>query len=308
MTISTLLFACLAHATLTTHTPHGTCFVSTHSRSARHLFMQQRPFHHRYCNRSHSMNVTRLTSTDMSTQTGDEPRDTNSFNSYQPGSSAESELEETSSHIIIVRQIIRKPPRSSLTKIKSLLISNQLGFKIIFFIFQIFCGLISLNLCVFITNFDCKLFPTILRVLLCLNTMIFAAYNLITCITSILYLDVYNLSFLFSMDWWWLFMLFYILSLRISLSAIINLYFMNIIIWSWVHSRLRGMARLIRDRSGSGSEHAASSLTPPNLCNRNQIKPLIVPDLIIMMIPIGGHSYIVNGGIVYSEERYSLFF
>ena len=55
------------------------------------------------------------------------------------------------------------------------------------------------------------------------------------------------------MHWSSLFSLFYILSLRISMSAIINIYFMNMIIWSWVHSRLRGMRRLIRDKSGSGS-------------------------------------------------------
>ena len=61
------------------------------------------------------------------------------------------------------------------------------------------------------------------------------------------------MSFLFCRDRRCAFVLLYILSLRMSLSAVLNVYWMNMIIWSWVHSRLRGMARLIRDKSTSSS-------------------------------------------------------
>ena len=96
-----------------------------------------------------------------------------------------------------------------------------------------------------------------------------ALYNIITCINSILYLNQYNLTFLFSMHWSSLFILFYILSLRISFSCIINIYFMNIIIWSWVHSRLRGMQRLIRDKSVPSTSTSISPIATNQSSNQS---------------------------------------
>ena len=245
------------HDHISTTACYGDAYSTTH-------------FHHRHCHYSDNPISNHM---DMATQTmqHEDDQSTNEHN------------QSTTDSLEPKIKIKRIKPSSPMTKLANL-ITKESGIKIIFFVIQLLCILISLNLCFIVTTFQ---IPIFLRFLLCTNsgtplhkmqpmhnkqtntkqhTALLIMFNATHCINSIFYLDAYDLTFLFSMHRVSLFCIFYILSLRMALSMIINLYLMNIIIWSWVHSRLRGMARLIRDdKSSSGADCVSSAQIPSTL-------------------------------------------